>query len=66
MAPGRGFEPLRAKDPLANLSFSFSPLYTYLDFEASAITTPPPRLEYKDYVTVIKRFHFLRTILFGV
>lgn len=43
MAPGKGFEPLRAQGPLANLPSRLSPLL--LDLEASAITTPPPRLQ---------------------
>ena len=43
MAPGKGLEPLRAKGPLACLSFNLGPLFSGYDLEASAITTPPPR-----------------------
>gem|GEM_PF-3551600 len=45
MAPGKGFEPLRARSPPANLPSGFSPLL--LDLEAGALTTLPPRLVHK-------------------
>ena len=58
VAPGKGFEPLRARSPPANLPFS--PLL--LDLEAGAITTPPPRLEYNDCVCGVKTFPALKVI----
>jgi hypothetical protein len=45
MAPGKGFEPLRAKGPLAGLSLAQALFVPIRDLEASAITTPPPRLK---------------------
>ena len=45
VAPGKGFEPLRAKGPLAGLSLAQALFVPIWDLEASAITTPPPRLD---------------------
>jgi hypothetical protein len=41
LAPGKGFEPLRARGSPANLPFGLA-LFV-LDLEAGALTTPPPR-----------------------
>ena len=40
MAPGKGFEPLRAQKPTGLLVLTLS---VGFDLEASAITAPPPR-----------------------
>ena len=55
MAPGKGFEPLRARSPPAILPFfRLSPLL--FDLEAGAITTPPPRLQPKHLQLWLKEF----------
>ena len=52
---GEGIRTPAGAKPTSCLAFSgFSPLL--LDLEASAITTPPPRLEYNDCVCDVKTF----------
>ena len=52
---GEGIRTPAGAKPTSYLAFSgFSPLL--LDLEASAITTPPPRLEYNDCVCGVKTF----------
>jgi hypothetical protein len=57
MAPGKGFEPLRAKGSLAGLSLAQALFVPLWDLEASAITTPPPRLV-RDLHAELKEFLF--------
>ena len=54
LAPGKGFEPLRARSSPANLPFGLA-LFV-LDLEAGALTTPPPRRVIQRCVCGVKTF----------
>ena len=60
VAPGKGLEPLRAKAHWLACPFWHCPFCANLDLEASAITTPPPRLNSKDYGLWLKTFQSSR------